>query len=144
MPRSKCTQTIEHRLTLGTYERAELKKVVKAEKVKDYAEAANQILLPLGVVAVAAGIGIAGRYIGQGLSELEIWPSFEFGDTREDGTKMTLSELIIGKKEYTFNTSDGGTKTFRNYGYPIPVVGVISGAMINLGEATADAIFGDD
>jgi len=51
MPRKATDKVIEHRITLGDLERAELKKVVTAETVKDYGTALQ------GVGTVALGIG---------------------------------------------------------------------------------------
>ena len=46
---------VEHRITLGDFERGELRKAVKAESIKDY----GAFIQGFGVVGLAAGAGLA-------------------------------------------------------------------------------------
>lgn len=138
MPRAKCDGGVfEHRLTLGTYERAELKKVVKAEKVKDYAQAAAMFTPIIGFGLVGAGVGFAGYRIAQAIAGIcgAGIPPIEFGDTLDDGTKVTLEELVLGRKTHTYIGKDGQTYTYDNWLAGVPVIGAISSFGINIGNA---------
>lgn len=146
MPRRSCDKTIEHRITLGEVERRELKKFLeeiegrtKSATVKNYA---NSITWPVIGLAAAAGVGVAGWYIAQGLANLSLGdialPKMEFGEVREDGTRISMSELIFGKDEYTFTNEDGTTRTYKNPLSGIPLVGSLFGSGINLAEGYKD------
>lgn len=53
MPRKQTSDAVEHRITLGDFERAELRKLSKAELIKDYGQAlqgAGSTLIGVGVV----------------------------------------------------------------------------------------------
>jgi hypothetical protein len=141
MPRSKCNQTIEHRLTLGTYERTELKKAVKAEKVKDYAQAAAMFTPIIGMAAMGAGVAFAGYCIAEAIAGLctDGIPAMEFGDELDDGSKVTLGEIFLGRREHAFNNADGTTTTYKNHFAGIPLLGPTVSMGINLGRATTNA-----
>ena len=68
MPRKATNQVIEHRVTLGDLERAQLKKVVQAEAIKDYGQAAQGI----GFVALGAGALIGGTALTMYLAP-QLW-----------------------------------------------------------------------
>jgi hypothetical protein len=146
MPRKACTETIEHRITLGEVERRELKKfleehqeLTKSKKVANYG---STISWPVIGLAAAAGVGVAGWYIAQGLANMSLGdinlPTLQFGEEREDGTRVTLSEMILGKDQYTFTDEDGTTRTYNNPVAGIPIIGSLFGTGINLGEASKD------
>lgn len=137
MPRTRPTETVEHRITLGGWERNEIEKWL----LPRWGTVAAGFAWPVGFAALGAGLVLAGKYIGQGL--YGILPDGEIGDTREDGTKMQWWEPIIGKSEYTFDTHDGegnitGQETTKNWFYPVPILGSLSGSGINLGEGIGD------
>lgn len=143
MPRKPCDQTIEHRISLGEVERRELKKIsaeldglIESKKVANFAGA---ITWPVIEIAGAAGIGIAGYYIGQGLADF--FPSLEWGEVREDGTRITLKELLTSKDEYTFNNPDGSTRTYKNPFSGWPIFEPLFGVDINLDEYIRDTGF---
>jgi hypothetical protein len=140
MPRAKCDGGVfEHRLTLGTYERAELKKVVKAEKVKDYAQAAAMFTPIIGFGLVGAGIGFAGYRIAQALAGFcsDGIPPIEFGDELDDGSRVTLEEVFFGRKTHTFNNSDGSQTVYKNHFKGTPL-GMPASVGINLGRALSN------
>lgn len=68
MPRKATDQVIEHRVTLGDLERAQLRKVVQAEAIKDYGQAAQGI----GFVALGAGALIGGTALTMYLAP-QLW-----------------------------------------------------------------------
>ena len=68
MPRKATDKVIEHRITLGDLERSELKKVVRAEAIKDYGQAAQGI----GFVALGAGALIGGTALTMYLAP-QLW-----------------------------------------------------------------------
>jgi len=61
---------IELRNTQGTWERDLEKKKLEIEKVKSYSNALNNLVLPVGIVAVGAGIGLAGYFLARGITSL--------------------------------------------------------------------------
>ena len=143
MPRKACDSTNEVRFTLGEVERRELKRInqeieelIKSKKVANYAGA---ITWPVIGLAGAAGVGIAGYYIGQGLADF--FPSLEWGEVREDGTRIGLKEFLTGKDEYTFKNADGTTRTYKNPFSGIPGLGQFWGIGVFLGEYMADTGF---
>ena len=61
MPRKATSECIEHRITLGDFERSELRKVVRAESIKDYGTAiqgGGVILLGAGAVVGAGALAL--------------------------------------------------------------------------------------
>lgn len=150
MPRKPCNDTVEHRITLGEVERRELKKIsAELDKLMESKKIANYgslISWPVIALAGATGLGVAGWYLAQGLSNFSLGvgslPKMEFGEVREDGTRISLSELVWGKADYTFNRPDGSTVTYNNmfgkniWGIQVPFLGVLGGIAVNLGEAS--------
>jgi len=137
VPRTRPSQTVEHRVTLGGWERAEAKKYLAPK----WATALSGFAWPIAIAGLAGGIAMAGKYIGEGLAG--ILPDGEIGETREDGTRMAWWEPFIGKREYTFNEYDNegnitGTNTTKNYLFGVPIFGPMSGAGINMSEGLED------
>ena len=132
MPRTRPSETVEHRVTLGGWERAEVNKYLAPRWINSL----TPLAMPFALVGLAGAVALAGKYIGQGLAS--IVPDGEIGDTREDGTKMGWWEPFIGKDEYTFTNEDGTTRTYKNWGYPAPLAGPLFGIGINLSEGLRD------
>tara|TARA_Y100000361_G_C11160206_1_gene346789 strand:+ start:2641 stop:3480 length:840 start_codon:yes stop_codon:yes gene_type:complete len=59
MPRKAPKEVIEHRITLGDYERTQLVKAVQAYDRDKYLENIPQVLGGIGVVGIAAALGVA-------------------------------------------------------------------------------------
>ena len=146
MPRRAPEKTIEHRITFGEVERRELKQFIReleevnqSKKVSNYA---RSITTPVIGLAAAAGLGIAGWYVAQGLANLSLGdmslPSLEFGEVREDGTRITLSEMVLGKDSYTFVDENGVPRVYNNPAAGIPFIGGLFGTGINLSEVYRD------
>ena len=68
MPRKATDTVTEHRITLGDLERTQLKKMVQAEAIKDYGQAAQGI----GFVALGAGALIGGTALTMYLAP-QLW-----------------------------------------------------------------------
>jgi len=68
MPRKATDTVTEHRITLGDLERAQLKKMVQAEAIKDYGQAAQGI----GFIALGAGALIGGTALTMYLAP-QLW-----------------------------------------------------------------------
>ena len=117
---------------------AEAEELIKSKKVANYG---SVISWPVIGLAGAAGLGIAGYYIAQGLSNFSLGgdiPVLEWGEVREDGTKIGLKELLTGKAEYTFTNPDGSTRTYHNAFAGIPFFGQLVGIGINVAERFKD------
>jgi len=137
MPRAKCDQVIEHRVSLGTYERAELKKMVKAEKVKDYSQAAAMFTPIIGMAAIGGGVAFAGYHLAQAIGGLcgGGVPPLELGDTLDDGSKVTIGELFWGRKTHTYTNDDGTQTQINNPLHGVGGFGAAGSFAINLGRA---------
>jgi hypothetical protein len=72
MPRKATDTVTEHRITLGDLERTQLKKMVQAEAVKDYGQAAQGI----GFIALGAGALIGGTALTMYLAP-QLWGMFK-------------------------------------------------------------------
>jgi hypothetical protein len=68
MPRKSTDTVTEHRITLGDLERTQLKKMVQAEAIKDYGQAAQGI----GFIALGAGALIGGTALTMYLAP-QLW-----------------------------------------------------------------------
>jgi hypothetical protein len=68
MPRKATDTVTEHRITLGDLERTQLKKMVQAEAIKDYGQAAQGI----GFIALGAGALIGGTALTMYLAP-QLW-----------------------------------------------------------------------
>jgi hypothetical protein len=70
IPRKAPNDVTEHRVTLGNYERQQLKEVIDASQANAYLSNVPNIMLGVAGVGVAAGVGIAAyalwRYVGLG------------------------------------------------------------------------------
>lgn len=149
MPRLCPTQTISHRLELGTYERKEFRKALKIyQREKRWENVPNYMLGGAGILA-AGGLGWGLYKIGQGISMIDLpdlslpdvtgWltddaPGLGPAATHEGG--IAPIELLIGYPEYTnYNTG----KVHKNKFYKWPVVGALYGAGINIGIASFNA-----
>ncbi|PXY72582.1 MAG: hypothetical protein CXX80_09520 [Methanobacteriota archaeon] len=132
MPRTRPSQTVEHRVTLGGWERAEVNKYLAPRWVNSL----TPLAMPIALVGLAGAVALAGKYIGEGLAS--VMPDGEIGETREDGTRMAWWEVFIGKDEYTFTNEDGTTRTYNNFAYGVPLFGPLFGGGINLAEAVRD------
>lgn len=69
MPRKAPDKVTEHRITLGAYERTQLETALKAEKFRDYSEAAVNGILAGGVVAIGVGAVYGGYALWKWINE---------------------------------------------------------------------------
>lgn len=150
---------MEHRLTLGTAERQQLKKVITAyEKDKKWENVPNYLMSAAAMTA-AVGVGIGLYKIGQGISmidiDLEILPNLSDwwnnevvpeGAATHEGGVSPAEAFVWGAPEYT-NYDTG--KTYPNPawvswfpGGAIPILGSIAGSYINMGIASGAEPFG--
>lgn len=83
MPRKPTDKVTEHRVTLGELERSQLKKIVQAEAIKDYGQAAQGI----GFVALGAGALIGGTALTMYLAP-QLWGLLK------KGPKDLFDELV--------------------------------------------------
>ena len=149
MPRQCPTQTISHRLELGTYERRELKKAVEAYRFDKAVEGGTGILVGAAALTAALGLGWGLYKIGQGLSLIDLpdltlpditdWvtednPAYGPAATHEGG--ISPIELFWGAPEYT-NYETGTVHT--NPAYKWPIIGSLWGSGINIGIASINA-----
>lgn len=81
MPRKAPDKVIEHRITLGSYERAELREVVKRYKTTSVASSVGNVLQGIGWPVLA---GAALLYVGFSLDDL-IEDTKGFIDSTSDG-----------------------------------------------------------
>lgn len=137
MPRTRPSHTVEHRITLGGWERAEVNKYLAPR----WADALAGFAWPMAFLGIAGGLAMAGKYIGEGLAG--IMPDGEFGPVREDGTRMQWYEPFIGNDEYTFDRTDADgniaeQEVVKNPLYGIPIFGPMAGAGINTAEGLKD------
>lgn len=155
MPRLCPTQTISHRLELGSYERKEFKRALRIyQRDKRWENVPNYMLGGAGVIA-AAGLGWGLYKIGQGLSMIDLpdiklpdlgewWntdnPNWGPAATHEGG--MTPREVyLFGVPEYI--NYDTGT-VHKNPFHKVPLLGSLWGSGINIGIATTNAAGGLD
>jgi len=68
MPRSNPSDCCEHRITLGTWERSKLAEVIEQQNSFKRTQLWVDGAVPVGVIAVGAGIGFAGYFIATGLA----------------------------------------------------------------------------
>ena len=87
MPRKSTDQVIEHRVTLGDYERAQLKSAVRAEAIKDYGQAMQGAgVLVLGGGAVLAATSLTMFLAPQLWGIIKEFPKNLFNDLVESAT----------------------------------------------------------
>lgn len=118
---------------------SDFEELTRSRKVSNYA---NAISWPVIGLAGAVGVGVAGWYVAQGLANFSLGdsllPTLEFGEVREDGTRITLSEMILGADSYSFRDEDGTFRTYTNPAAGIPFIGSLFGTGINLSETFRD------
>jgi len=133
MPRSKPTQTIEHRISLSDFERKELKELLDAQtkstEIQNYIDGGKGILF--------AGSAFAIGYIGY-LALVEI---FEL----KDEVTGAIKNIVYGKPTYpTKNVPeneaewvnrDPDTGERINPMNPVPIAGGLVGLGMQIGEA---------
>jgi len=61
---------MEHRLTLGTYERKQLEEVVDAYRRDKWLENIPNIVVPIAAIGIPVAIGITGYTVGMGVASL--------------------------------------------------------------------------
>lgn len=140
---------LEHRLTLGTYERRELKKVVKAYQFDKGVENIQNIMLGTAGLVGAVALGFGLYKIGQGLSLIDLpdltlpnltdWVTEDneaFGPAATHEGGISPIELFWGAPEY-INYETGVTHT--NPAYKWPLIGSLWGSGINIGIASINA-----
>jgi hypothetical protein len=89
MPRKATDQVIEHRVTLGDYERTQLKSAVRAEAIKDYGQAMQGAgLLVLGGGAVLAATSLTMFLAPQLWGMIKEFPKNLFNDLVETATPV--------------------------------------------------------
>jgi len=89
MPRKATNQVIEHRLTLGDYERNQLKSAVRAEAIKDYGQAMQGAgVLVLGGGAVLAATSLTMFLAPQLWGIIKEFPKNLFNDLVETATPI--------------------------------------------------------
>jgi hypothetical protein len=135
MPISKPDHVQVHRIEFAKQFKPvmhEYENVLRSQKWKNYGAA----FAGLGNLAIGVGLGLMGYYVGQGLSGMV--PVLEFGEVREDGTRISVAETILGKKEYTFYDEDGTQRKYSNPAAGIPLIGSLFGTGINLAEVLRD------
>ena len=118
MPRTKPTSTVEHRISLSTYERQRLEEYLKDTKEsKLYVAGINQIgaIAGSGVLLWAAGAWLGISAFEKGKEYIQ-----EFVDTASTGLADMYNEIVLGGERFTteeaqmtakvFNTLDAGIK----------------------------------
>lgn len=123
MPRAAPTSVVEQRITLGTYERAELRRLERQAKIGLGISGLSAVAVPLaiGTGAVAIGLGFLGFGLGSDLD------------------KQAIRNLVIGTPEVKRTRADGSEQAIKNPLYGIPVLGPLFGSGMRLGETTAEA-----
>ncbi len=123
MPRAAPTQVVEQRITLGTYERNELRRLERQAKVGLALSGVSAVAVPLaiGTSAVAVGLGLLGFGLGSDLD------------------KDRLKELVIGTRDVRRTRKDGTEQVIKNPLYGVPVLGPLFGSGMRFGEVTAEA-----
>lgn len=86
MPRKAPKEVVEHRITLGDYERKELKEAIDAYNRDKWLENVPYMIISIGTVGAAAGIGLAAYALYQWLDLPSLKDKFsdwalDFGDT---------------------------------------------------------------
>jgi len=118
MPRTKPTSTVEHRISLSTYERQRLEEYLKDTKEsKLYVAGINQIgaIAGSGVLLWAAGAWLGVSAFTKGKEYIQ-----EFVDSASTGLADMYNEMVWGGERFTteearmttkvFNTIDDGIK----------------------------------
>lgn len=123
MPRAAPTQVVEQRITLGTYERNELRRLERQAKVGLALSGVSAVAVPLaiGTSAVAVGLGLLGFGLGSDLD------------------KDRIKELVIGTQEVRRTRKDGTEQVIKNPLFGVPVLGPLFGSGMRFGEVTAEA-----
>ena len=80
---------IELRQTQGTWERDLEKKKLEIEKVKSYSNALNNLVLPVGVIAIGAGIGLGGYFLARGITSIaQAWNGEPIDNILDEANKI--------------------------------------------------------
>lgn len=109
MPRKATDTVTEHRITLGDLERTQLKKMVQAEAIKDYGQAAQGI----GMVAIGGGAVLGGAALVMFLAP-QLWRNIK--DLPKDIFNKFNSDLA---ELYTGNPILSDTVDWAAKGSPI-------------------------
>ena len=149
MPRLCPSIVQEHRLTLGTYERKELRRALTIyQKDKFYENVPNYMLASAGLIG-AAGVGWGLYKIGQGISMIDLpdlslpnlnewWnddnPDWGPAATHEGGISPREAYLY-GAPEY-INYETG--VVHKNHFHKVPLLGSLYGSGINIGIANVN------
>jgi len=160
MPRNAPKEVIEHRITLGDFERKRLDELTSAYNRDKWLENIPQVGLGVGLLGIGAGIAGGAYIIGKVMSEHWGILNDVFGGN-PDGTFWRAPEqsigdmLLFGSKSVETNrdyNEDGVVgDAYRdpdnpnrriNPFYGIPVVAPLFGLGMGIGEKTADKFVG--
>ena len=122
MPRAAPSQVVEQRITLGSYERNELRRLERQAKIGLGISGLSAVAVPLaiGTSAVAVGLGLLGFGLGSDLD------------------KERLGDLVIGTPDVRRTRKDGSEQVIKNPLYGVPVLGPLFGSGMRFGEVTAE------
>ena len=150
------TQTISHRLELGTYERKEFRKALKIyQREKRWENVPNYMLGGAGILA-AGGLGWGLYKIGQGISMIDLpdlslpnldeWfnePNPDWPAAANEGAISPAEAYVWGAPEYTnYETGTVHKNPFHNFlgsGKRVPVLGSLWGSGVLIGIASTNA-----
>lgn len=123
MPRAAPTSVVEQRITLGTYERNELRRLERQAKIGLGITGLSAVAVPLaiGTAAVAVSLGLAGFGLGNDLD------------------KEAIRNLVLGTPVINRTRRDGSEQEIKNPLFGVPVLGPLFGTGMRLGEASAEA-----
>jgi len=124
MPRSAPEKVVEHRITLGTYERARLEQAANTARNAAIVASVGRIVPSIALASVGAALGLG--LIGFGLDS--------------DLDRERIRDVLIGTPNVRRTRRDGTEQVVENIFFGVPILGPLFGTGMRIGEKTAEAV----